>query len=395
MTVTDALSRHTGAHFAYVADKSLFRDTPYTTEYSTRGGKRVMTLKDVPLFRSGSFRDSMGEPHTYDEFHIEGFVRNFDYLKDSKILEYIPARKGHRGGGLFGGKDPIEGVVGWVRSLRTEKRTAPHDGQEYTYLLGNVDILDHEAQEKIDAGLWPNRSAEVGVHVDNNGAETAPAFLGFAFVDMSAVEGLNFNLQNDQNILLTEEDTNMDPVLPPTGANANTVVKFTCGGNELVSPEKVQEYISNLEGENASFTAQLAAKDAEIKSLKDFQDTIIADTRKEYVNSLVDTGRLLATQKDDQLALVEMFSQEQFDKYKSAMDKAPANPLLAQHGNQDSIDPVNGGDADAFAKALENDKKTLRNLKAVGKSLEVIQKSGAFERVSKAEPNFSLETFLK
>lgn len=371
----------------FMADASLSVNAPFTMEFAKgANGKNNLILKDVPLFRSGTFADSMGEVHTFDEFHIQGFVRNFDHLKSNKIFSDVPARRGHRQGGIFASGDPIDGVVGYVDSIRTEKRKAPHDGNEYDYLIGDVTVIEEKAQQNISSGLWRNRSAEIGTYKDNNGAEYAPAFLGFAFVDMAAIEGLNFS-QEKTDVLFMEDTMTGVATPPPVGENKPFM--FTCGTNQIFEPEKVQAYIADIEAQFAAATAANTAKDAEIKSLKDFKEDIERTERVEFVNGLVKSNRLLVTQEKDTLELVSNFSNEQFDSWKAIMGTIPENPLLGEHGSQESKATANSGGSGEYSQE-DNDKDTLKRMKRIGKSEEVLKVTKAYQRLLAKDANFSL-----
>jgi len=161
----------------------------YRREYKKADGSTVTSLRfeGVPVFRSGTFRDSWGEQTEWTGMHTAQMVQHFNFLKDQEIFADVPVRKGH---GSFL-SDPLDSVIGYVSSLTNVKMASPVDGQKYDYLLADYDILDPEAQAKIDSGLWRNRSAEIGTFVTNSEASYTPTFMGFAYVDVPAVEGLN------------------------------------------------------------------------------------------------------------------------------------------------------------------------------------------------------------
>jgi hypothetical protein len=166
-------------------------------------GTTALILQKVPVFRSGTFRDSMGYQHTWDDIHMQQMVNHWNLLRDRKILESVPVRKGH--GGFL--SDPMDSLIGWHTNLVTEKRANPIDGKEYTYLDADFEILDKDAQEKIDSGLWRNLSAEISSYVTNDEMELWPVYSGVAYVDFSAVEGLReFSKNNKQFSLMFEND---------------------------------------------------------------------------------------------------------------------------------------------------------------------------------------------
>lgn len=166
-------------------------------------GTSALILQKVPVFRSGTFRDSMGYQHTWDDIHMEQMVNHWNLLRNRKIIESVPVRKGH--GGFL--SDPMDTLIGWHTELVTEKRANPIDGKEYTYLDADFEILDKDAQEKIDSGLWRNLSAEISSYVTNDEMELWPVYSGVAYVDFSAVEGLReFSKNNKQFSLMFENE---------------------------------------------------------------------------------------------------------------------------------------------------------------------------------------------
>lgn len=153
----------------------------------TKSEKLVLQVTDVPVFRSGTFRDSMGYQHTWENIHIDQMVMHHDHLKNSGIFADVPVRKGH--GSFFG--DPMDSLIGWHTGLRAETMTSTHDGKEYHYLLASFEIFEEDAAKHVEDGDWRNRSSEVGFYLTNAEAEYWPVYQGFAYVDIPAVEGLN------------------------------------------------------------------------------------------------------------------------------------------------------------------------------------------------------------
>ena len=175
-------------------------------------------------------------------------------------------------------------------------------------------------------------------------------------------------------------------VTPPPGPVAKPFM-FTCGSNQLLEPEKVQAYIKQVESDYASAQASLTAKDAEISTLKEYKDTIEKSARNDFVADLVTSGKLLVTQKDSTIAFAAGLSNDQFDAWKKTMELVPANPLLGEHGNQESSAP---GNNPAEYSQADNDKAILKDLRRMGKSEDVLKGTGAFQRLLAADANFSL-----
>ncbi|AOE44523.1 capsid maturation protease [Gordonia phage Jumbo] len=323
-----------------------------------RDGQKILEVKNVPVFRSGTFRDSMGFQHEFDGFAMESMVRNYDHLKAQGIFSDVPVRNGHPS--PFTSR--MQELIGYVTSMRTEDRTAPHDGAEYTYLIADFEIIDEDAQKNINSGLWRNRSSEIGTYVDNRENQYGPAFLGVAYVDIPAVEGLNgFSKagNTDEAVSFVMEDAMTGVQTPP--APGATPFSFSLGGQTgITDPKVVQDYISSLESEKADFQTQLSTVTGERDKLAEFKQSIIDADRVAFVTGLVDGNQVLASQKDSLTTLAKGLSDEQFEIWKSSFAAVESKEIFGNHGGQTSKKPESGvspEDAD-----FEEDKKMVKIL---------------------------------
>lgn len=356
-------------------------DTQVKKRFFERDGVKILELDNLAVFRSGTFRDSMGFQHSYDEFHIEQFVVNFNHLRTSGVLPDVPVRKGHPSFGT----NRMDGLIGYVTELRTEKRTSTSDKVERLYLLGKLEILDPEAQEKINSGLYRNRSAEVGTYVDNNEAEYAPTFMGVAYVDIPAVEGLNGftkSLPTGSTSYMMEEDmTNSLPTPPapaPTEATKEVPFAFSLSGvGATTDPVAVQAYITSLEAKSSNFEAEIQRRDAAEVTRKESE-------REEFVNGLIAEGKILAPAADAQRAFAKSLTDEQFSTWSGTFGAMPINPLLQEYGNQD------GDSGKPDSAAVDVDTEVMRNMRYARVSDDVIMKTGHYAQVIKKDPNFQL-----
>lgn len=406
MTLTSTLEQmnrgETLVIFSTSATESLMESAPSQREFE-RDGKSVLELKNVPVFRSGSFRDSIGMPHEFDTFAMESMVRNFDHLMAQKILTDIPVRRGHRG--PFTNR--MDELVGYVTAMRTEDRTAPHDGNEYTYLLADFEILDTGAQDKIKSGLWRNRSAEIGTYYDNRENEYGPAFLGVAYVDIPAVEGLNgFSKEAPQNVHFMMEDYTMTGVATPPGvANLNGTgahaqqgaapqFSFSLGGQKGITDfAAVQTYIETIEASNVELGNQVTSLTTERDELKAFKSGLFELEKDQFVTDLIKANKVLASQKDGLIALAKSLNDEQYEAWKSSYGEMPSQEVLGNYGHQ-SQEPShrdkNSEDADAQKILFEQNKRTIEILKGAGQSDEKIKKSEAYAACVAHDSNFTL-----
>jgi hypothetical protein len=203
-------SLHFASNGNFGAPRKMFRRT------FERGGKEVTSLRleGVPVFRSGTFRDSWGEQTTWEQMHMAQMVANFNFLRNQQIFADVPVRKGH---GSFLG-DPMDSLIGYMDGMSNQDLVSKVDGVTYNYLLADYDILDPEAMDKIESGLWRNRSAEIGTFVTNNEAAYTPTFMGFAYVDIPAVEGLNglFSKNRDFAVVKAPKEQTMAAKATPS-----------------------------------------------------------------------------------------------------------------------------------------------------------------------------------
>jgi len=319
-----------------------------TKRFSLEGGKNVLKLTDVPVFRSGVFRDSMGELNTWETLHMTQMQNNFDYLRAHKTFENVPVRRGH--GSFF--SDAMDSLIGWHTALRTQDMQSPVDGVTYTYLLTDFYIFDKDAAEKVAEDNWPNRSSEIGTYVNNAQTEYWPCYMGFAYVDIPAVEGLNFRkYQKDAgprfSILvddpkefgvtsLTNPAAPAGPAapasppsleLPGAGQPAQSTqptqpLQFSIGGRQTTDYAAVQAHIIAIEGRNAT--------------LEQFATESAAAGRRNFVAALARESKILQTQVgDDKTGLTAhalSLNDEQFAAFKAIYEAAPSATVLQQHG---------------------------------------------------------------
>lgn len=360
-----------------------------------RGGRKIMKLENVAVFRSGTFRDSIGRQATYTADDMKMFVTNFNNLKANGVFPDVPVRVGHPQFGV----SSMSGLIGHVTGMRAEEREASIGKQKFTVLLTDYEILRADAQENIDSGLWKNRSSEVGVYTDNNDVDHAPVFMGFAYVDIPAVERLNeFGKSSDASespfafSYITEEIdmTAPNPVATPPAPTAPAPapvpaapVEFSIGGAPTTDYAAVQQYITALERQVTEFTnAEAARTTAE---------------REAFVKSLAEgaSPKIAATLIDSTTAFAKGLTQEQFTAWKGTMETIAPNPLFQQHGPDAGTVGNAGAPApqkSAEDSAFETAKAIVTNLSKAGVSAEAIKKGQAYQKVIAKDPAFQLPT---
>lgn len=357
---------------------------------NNEAGAAVISRERMPVFRSGEFSDSMGRRHKWMTTHMRQMVDHYGLLKESGQFADVPIRRGH--GSLFG--DPIDSLIGYVTNLSMEKRTSPVDGKEYDYLLADVEIIDPDAQEKIQSGLWRNLSSEIGLYIDNDEAEYWPVFKGFAYVDIPAVEGLKeFSKSHTSTRTIIEGETMTTDSKTPVAPQVNTdhsgkreTFAFTINGEATTDFSKVQNYIKQVEARNTELTTQ-------VTDLSNFKKESITKEREGFIDQLAKDGKLVQTQVEDAKEFAKGMSDEQFEMYKKMNEASAPLPIMQEHGVQGQT-PVsshsNGSGTDeAKGERIEILKEIVYGHSAT-MTLDALKEMPSYKELLTLEPNFTL-----
>lgn len=357
-------------------------------------GSKVFSREKMPVFRTGEFKDSMGFSSKWTDMHLEQMVGHYNLLRASGVFADVPIRKGH--GSLFG--DPIDSLIGYVTGLSLEKRTSYVDGNEYNYLLADVEIIDPDAQEKINSGLWRNVSSEIGMLEGNDGAEYWPVFKGFAYVDIPAVEGLKeFSKSHTEHRTIiggtmTETKTPVAGATPKGDGETKHAAPrndfmFSIEKGEVTTHDyaKVQNYIKDLEGKNKSLADSVAEHEKFKAELNEF-------ARAEFVDSLVESGKILAPNKDEALEFAKGMSDDQFESYKKLMGATAPNTLTQDHSIQQDA-PV--GSAATAEDAKKERIGVLREIVSAHKAsnpnnMDFVKNTATYKELVELDPSFQL-----
>lgn len=383
-------------------------------------GTRVLVFEGVPVFRSGTFRDSMGFQHTWESIHMSQMVAHFNLLGEQGIFNDVPVRRGH--GGFLG--DPIDTLIGYHTGLSIEKRTSPVDDKDYTYLLANFEILDPDAQDKTESGLWRNRSSEVGSFVTNDEAEFWPVYQGFAYVDIPAVEGLNFEKAGvGTKFALMSENQEEAPVAENQGGTGSGQTEATPQGTNQPNAGQTSTEQPNDQPNSGAQTTPPAddeekapgtqtteqqtgtqnpanseqhgkggfrvfgksvtdptAVQAHIDTLEKFQGEARSAGRKSFVASLVSDKKITAPQEEGYNTLALGMSDEQFSQFKGVWEAAPKLPILESHAggtiNHDGTD-----EPDAKQDRIDILEGTVKHHRQSGMSDEKIKELPSYQEL--------------
>lgn len=276
----------------------------------------TLVYERVPVFRSGTFRDSMGYQNTWEQIHMDQMVNNYNYLKDSGVYADVPVRDGHAGWIIS--NMPGNGVtVGWHTNLVVEEMASPIDGEKYHYLLADYEITDPRAREQINNGTWRNRSAEIGGYNTNAEAEFWPVYQGFAFVDTPAVEGLKFSGAND--------NSNGRRVYVMMGKGFSVSGTGT-GSNDFVRPPQAFSL-------NGVATTDIVAVQNHINALETFQRETALAGRANFVNGLATANKISVHQVPGLQEFAATLDENQWAAFRKGYDTAAVIPGLAAHAS--------------------------------------------------------------
>ncbi len=330
------------------------------------------------IFRTGTFRDSMGELTTWEPEHLQQMVFHFELLRDRGILPNPIVRHNHPS--IFGGGGEVQG---YITGLKAEEV----DGTNY--LLADFEITEPEAHERIQRGTYRARSAEVGHYVTNEEAMFWPVVKGFAFVDLPAVEGL---FQKGDYAVLRTHRVKEHQV---TGENNNEGAGNNSGTPPETQPTPATTHSFRVNGEQVSdFSAvqrHIDALESEVSTLREAQRQQVEVNRKDFVQSLAHDGKIFSTAdhiKNFENMVVGM-TDEQFQAFQAAYKDAPPMGLLGPKGSNATPNgqpPTKGGPDDKGGQYSQEDtdlaiveRHRLANMK-----VDDIKKTASFRRLEAA-----------
>lgn len=372
---------------------------PKPSHYRRSDGS--LAVENQAVFRSGTFRDSMGSQSTWEELHIDQMVANYSLLKGRNLLNEIPVRDGHPGF-LISGLEGTGKVVGWHTDLKVH---SVDTGQGRTsFLLASYVLTEPDAADKYARGTYRNRSSEIGTYVTNDEAEFWPAYMGFAFVDIPAVEGLN-NVEFSKSkvstyaerdvIFLFDRENPLTTQIPTPQAalgvpSVAPVLPIALQGDQSqhgapVAPVPVPQPVAQAFMLNGQSTSDVGAIQAHISTLEAFRNETLEAARVEFVGSLVASGKLMASQQEAMGTFAKGLTADQFTSWKAAMDAAPQLSVLGMHGapSGTSVKPAAGGSGDANVAALESARSIVRMHELAGKPKEFIQGTESYKTIQR------------
>lgn len=348
---------------------------PRPTHY--RRGDGGLVVEKHPVFRTGTFRDSVGRQGSWEGLHLDQMASHFAMLKNRNILTDVPVRDGHPGF-LVSGTEGNGKVVGWHTALET--KTVQSDTGETTYLLASYVLTEPDAAERYERGTYRNRSSEIGTYVTNAEAEFWPVYMGFAFVDIPAVEGLNsVEFSKSTSSAYAERDVVFlfDRENPLTTSSQPLIPAPTLGMQSHAQQAQAAQFMINGQS-----TTDVGAVQAHITMLENFRTETLEGARVDFVTSLVKDGKILAPQQEQMTQFAKGLTDEQFASWKVAMDAAPKSAILGQHGAPTEHGKPGTG-ADESTSELAQAQAILRMHQLAGKSEDFIKSTQSYKTVQR------------
>lgn len=328
-----------------------------------------MTVLDIPIFRSGEFRDSRGRKMKWTQEHLEQMVSNFRLLRQKRIFPNVPVRADH--------SFSAEKVMGYFEDVRV-------DGD---LLRADLLVTEPDHGSRIERRTYRSVSLEVGTYTTNDDETYWPTVMGLAYVDIPAVEGLHskeisvayFSHHKENTTVTTNDDR-----------GATKPQTFRINGVETADFAQIQSYITELEKRPAALATfrvngadvqEPALVQTHIDNLEKFVSDSRDASRKEFVAALAKDNKITAPQVEHFEKLALEMSDEQFAVFQAGFASAPANSLLGEHGKGQG--EGDGAPASGEApSALTIAKEQVDMFRRQGMSDDEIKNTSAFKRLT-------------
>jgi hypothetical protein len=365
----------------------------------------VVVVKRKPVFRSGTFRDSMGIQSTWEALHIDMMKNHFDMLRNRNILTDVPVRDGHPGW-LIHGLPGTGQVIGWHTDVTSEEIEIEQG--KFQFLLADYEITDEDAKVKEQNGTYRNRSSEIGEYHTNDEAMFWPVYMGVAMVDFSAVEGLNFskfgaNLQSPEgrvfHVFMDEKEapavsgaqTPPNQATPPAAPAVPAVPAVPAPPAADQQHAQAPQQPSFQFSINGQLTTDFAAVQTHITALEGFRRETEESAVENFVRSLATPAggnKILASQIDDTLVWAKTQTPEQFAAWKKLQEGAPAHPIVGQSFGQTPTEgqTPTGSQATNVLDEYNIAKEQVAMHTRAGVKPEQLEKMASYQKMKALEP---------
>lgn len=372
-------------------------------------------IEGVRIFKAGTFADSMGIVRTWEESHLEQMAFHYNLLKEGEIFPNVPVRADHT--------KSVQSVVGYFDAIY-------RDPEDPTFLAADIEFTEPDAFQKWERGTFRSRSCEIGMYETNEESAYWPVVMGLAFVDIPAIEGLygkgstvppqssegdkgratfNFSQQlqddNKENPEVDHETFKKACEYAQALDDWSRAATYAQAVDDWVAAADYAAALDAHQAQGAALgltadhsrgnlppatfrvngqqTADPGQVQTHITALEEFQRETIETGRREFVDSLAQSGRIAATQVDSMQALVQTMNGEQFAAFQKSYEGAAPASLFGHYGDQgQGGDPAGGGGgAPTQVSEIETLEEIVANHRRAGKTPEQIEKLSSFQKL--------------
>jgi hypothetical protein len=369
-----------------VADQKVYFATDNRPEKTFQGHPiehqkdGTAMVRGVEVFKAGTFRDSLGDQHTWLNEHLTQMVSNFDLLKKNGIFPNVPARRDHSAS--------INNVLGYIDSLSVKSGK----------LLGDIHVTEPTEVDKLARGTYRSVSLEIGMYTDNDEAMYWPVVYGVAYVDIPAVEGLHnkskdisyFSRVNQGESQMAGTESQTDDRPPQTVIHNHyaqgQVTAPAPSPNPAPAPAPAPAPTASFRIAGAE-TQDFSAVQKHIDSLELTLKTVDETNRKGFVKGLVDNKQVLAAQQPALEAFALKLDAASYAEWAKTYEGAGALPLLQNHGqgagaNTNNPDQGNN-ETDPIKDRIEVLTETISDFRRVGWNDEKIATTSAAKELAR------------
>lgn len=356
-------------------------------------------LKNLAVFKVGTFTDASGKKATWTGDHLTAMVANFNALKTS-AFKNVPWRTNHPTG-----RRDVNEVVGYYADARTDGTT----------LYADVELTEPDAVDKWERGTYRERSIELGAYKDPTTDKVFwPVLTGTAFVDRGAV---SFAAEDsDQTAIYYMESQDMAEEKKvdadasakadaDAAANADTDVKTDAKDDKSGTDDdsKAKDESKDLAGAHGAhgapetptfqfqgkditqaqfeqFMAGAVATETRLAALEATRNAELLAGRHAFIDQLIENDQMFSSQRDDAVALVDGFTGEQYNAWSKLQASAPKIGLFQDHVEVD-VEVTSAQQASEFADRKSTLEQTIQFMSAGQMSQEAIEKSDPYKEL--------------
>lgn len=383
--------------------------------------KGTHIVKDMRVFRTGTFTDMFGNESTWTDAHLAQMALHFAYLREADIFPNVPVRIDHL--------TSMAEVIGWFSSVHL-------DPTDPDFLSADIEFTEPDAFEQWQRGTLRNRSLEVGMYRTNDGASYFPCVIGLAFVDIPAIEGLYAAPKSENSMfsqLIADKEATAVDINDPRWPDAVRYAQWAQAAQYAQAAQDWEAAATYAQWEQAASYAQACADwetaanyaallqaqggnptdptppapfgappappapqaysfrvggatitdpvmvQAHIDGLEAYQQTTLNAFRTSYVEQLALDGKIGRPQVETLTAHALSLTPEQFDAFKASYDAAAVSSLFQSQGNPNPDGPTPSSAPSLAQQELLEEQ--VKQLYRSGMTPEQVEKSSIFKNL--------------